>query len=76
MWEASGRICGKRLKAILPELLAAMERHGYLNLDPEVRILVPRVSAAKDPFETVWYRIFHWLQENPESTAKEVFERL
>ena len=26
MWEASDRICGKRLKAIIPELLAAMER--------------------------------------------------
>jgi hypothetical protein len=46
MWEASDRICGKRLKAILPELLAAMERHGHVNLDPEVRIRVLRVSAA------------------------------
>ncbi len=46
MWEASDRICGKRLKAIMPELLDAMERHGHLSLDPEVRSRVLRVSAA------------------------------
>ena len=37
LWEAADRICGKRLKAIVPSLIAAMERHGHLNLDPEVR---------------------------------------
>ena len=46
MWEASDRICGKRLKAIIRELLAAMERYGHLSLDPEVRKRVLRVSAA------------------------------
>ena len=46
MWEASDRICGKRLKAILPELLDAMERHGHLSLDPEVKRRVLRASAA------------------------------
>ena len=46
MWEASDRICGKRLKAIIPELLAAMERHGHLSLDQQVRRRVLRVSAA------------------------------
>ena len=28
LWEASDRICGKRLKAALPLLLDAMEKHG------------------------------------------------
>jgi len=46
MWEASDRICGKRLKAIIPELLGAMERHGHMSLDPEVRRRVLQVSAA------------------------------
>ena len=46
MWEASDRICGKRLKAILPELLDAMERHGHLSLDQEVKRRVLRASAA------------------------------
>ena len=37
VWEASDRICGKRLKAALPNLVDSMERHGHLNLDPFVR---------------------------------------
>jgi hypothetical protein len=37
LWEAADRICGKRLKAVLPDLIAAMERHGHLALDPLIR---------------------------------------
>ena len=33
VWEASDRICGKRLKAALPHLVESMERHGHLDLD-------------------------------------------
>ena len=39
VWEASDRICGKRLKCLVPELLDAMERHGHLRLAAEVRAL-------------------------------------
>lgn len=46
MWEASDRICGKRLKAIMPELLDAMEHHDHLSLDSKVRSRVLRVSVA------------------------------
>jgi hypothetical protein len=45
-WEAADRICGKRLKAILPELVKAMERHGHLQLDAEVRKRLLAASAA------------------------------
>jgi hypothetical protein len=45
-WEAGDRICGKRLKAVLPGLIEAMERHGHLKLDRAVRDLVLSVSAA------------------------------
>ena len=45
-WEAADRICGKRLKVILPEIVSAMNRHGHLELDPEVRKLVLKASAA------------------------------
>ena len=31
-WEASDRVCGKRLKALLPILLPALERNGHLSL--------------------------------------------
>ncbi len=37
VWEASDRICGKRLKAALPHLVESMERHGHLDLDAEVQ---------------------------------------
>lgn len=46
LWEAADRICGKRLKAIMPGLIAALERHGHLHLDPVVRQRVLTVSAA------------------------------
>lgn len=46
LWEASDRICGKRLKAILPELLKALESHQHLKLDAHVRDLLLAVSAA------------------------------
>lgn len=45
-WEAADRICGKRLKAVLPDLVNAMEHHGHLNLDSEVRKRLLKASAA------------------------------
>src|SRR3954470_2200567 len=46
LWEASDRICGKRLKVMIPTLLPSLERHGRLKLDQADRALVLRVSAA------------------------------
>lgn len=46
LWEASDRVCGKRLKALLPVLVPALERHGHLCLDPGVREQLMAVSAA------------------------------
>ena len=46
LWEASDRICGKRLKPLIPMLVAAMERHGHLTLDPGVRTRLETISAA------------------------------
>ena len=34
IWEAADRICGKRLKAAMPNLVESMGRHGHLDLDP------------------------------------------
>src|SRR5262249_32818583 len=44
--EAADRICGKRLRAILPGLLTALERHGHLALDAGVRQRLLSASAA------------------------------
>src|ERR1700730_16875360 len=46
VWEASDRICSKRLRPLLPILVEAMERHGHLQLVPEVRSRLLAMSAA------------------------------
>lgn len=46
LWEASDRVCGKRLKALLPVLVPALERHRHLDLEAEVRRLVLSASSA------------------------------
>jgi hypothetical protein len=46
LWEASDRVCGKRLKVMIPTLLPALERSGRLKLDELDRDRVLAVSAA------------------------------
>lgn len=46
LWEASDRICGKRLKALLPILVPALERHGHLDLDGSIREKLLSASAS------------------------------
>lgn len=46
IWEASDRVCGKRLKALIPALVEALERHGHLRLEAGVRGMLLSASAA------------------------------
>jgi hypothetical protein len=46
LWEASDRICSKRLKALLPVLLPALERNGHLQLAPAIRARLTDISAT------------------------------
>lgn len=46
IWEAADRICGKRLRAIVPTLVEAMESHGHLSLEPSVRARLLSISAS------------------------------
>jgi len=46
VWEAADRICGKRLQKGIAGLLEAMQRHGHLQLDAEVRERLLSMSAA------------------------------
>ena len=46
LWEASDRVCGKRLKPLLPLLVEALERHGHLRLDDVVRAKLLAASAS------------------------------
>lgn len=46
LWETSDRLCSKRLKPFLPELVGALERHGEMKLDPEVKQQLLQMSEA------------------------------
>jgi hypothetical protein len=46
LWEASDRVCGKRLRALLPILLPALERNGHLHLDEAMRQKILAMSAS------------------------------
>jgi hypothetical protein len=46
VWEAADRICGKRLRKVIAGMVEAMERHGHLQLDAEVRQRLLSMSAA------------------------------
>lgn len=46
LWEAADRLCGKRLKSLIPMLVDAMERHGHLSLDATVKGKLLGMSAA------------------------------
>jgi hypothetical protein len=46
VWEASDRICGKRLKPLVPILIEAMERHGHLRLTDVIRSQLLSMSAS------------------------------
>lgn len=46
LWEAGDRVCGKRLKALIPLLIEAMEKHGHLRMHSSVKTQLLQVSAA------------------------------
>ncbi|WP_166300325.1 hypothetical protein [Bradyrhizobium sp. 2S1] len=46
LWEASDRVCGKRLVSMIPVLLPALERHGRLKPTSAERALLTTLSAA------------------------------
>lgn len=46
VWQVGDRMCGKLLKAALPELLFGLERHGELTLTDGLRTALLSMSAA------------------------------
>ena len=46
IWEASDRVCGKRLRPLVPILVEAMQRHGHLQLDGDIRDGLLSMNAA------------------------------
>jgi hypothetical protein len=46
LWEASDRVCGRRLVVMIPTLLPALEQHGRLELSAGEQAQLLAVSAA------------------------------
>lgn len=46
IWEICGRICSKRLKPFLPEMVSVLERHNELHLTEGLRTLLLSMNCA------------------------------
>ncbi len=46
VWEATDRLCSKRLHPFLPEVLVSLKRHGEITITPEVETQLCRISAS------------------------------
>ena len=46
IWEAADRICGKRLRVVIPEFVESLQRHGHITLDSELKEKLFAISAA------------------------------
>src|SRR5262249_7883181 len=76
---SSGELCGEDRESIeqflagLPELW----RKGGARATPREKPTSPRYwGAREDPFQKVWPGNLLWLQEEPDASAKYLFERL
>ncbi|MFH1486610.1 MAG: transposase family protein [Chloroflexota bacterium] len=57
-WETADRLCSKRLKPFLPELLRVLRRHGELAIIAEVEAELCRMSASTiDRLSRPWGRL-------------------
>jgi hypothetical protein len=73
MGSGLGRENLEQFLAKLPELWREGEARPTHRQEPSK----PRSwRTRKDPFEGVWPELLAWLQEDPEATAKSLFERL
>jgi hypothetical protein len=46
VWEASDRLCAKRLKPFLPELIEVMQRKGEINISDEIASQLSKISPS------------------------------
>jgi len=46
VWEASDRLCSKRLKPFIPEMLVVLRRHGELRISTEIETQLRQMSPA------------------------------
>lgn len=46
VWNTANQVCSKRFVPFIPDLVAAMERHGHLRISDDIRKKLMTVSAA------------------------------
>ena len=46
VWEATDRLCSKRLHPFLPEVLTALKRHGEISMSPAIEAQLCQMSSA------------------------------
>lgn len=46
VWNTANQVCSKRFVPFIPDLVAAMERHGHLRISDDIRRKLMTVSAA------------------------------
>lgn len=57
--------------------LATAWKNGEIRATHRKRPVAPRLwRTREDPFEGVWSTVQHWLNEEPDATGKELFQRL
>ena len=47
VWEATDRLCSKRLKPFIPEMTMVLRRHGEQQIDTSLEAQLCRVSARQ-----------------------------
>jgi hypothetical protein len=58
VWEASDRLCSRRLKPFLPEMLQVLRHHGELHTDASIEAQLCRMSPATiDRLSQPWRRL-------------------
>ena len=58
VWEASDRLCSKRLKPFMPEILSVLMHHGELHINADIQAQLCRMSPATiDRLLRPWRRV-------------------
>ena len=58
IWESSDRLCSKRLKPFIPEILGVLRHHGELHINAHTEVQLCRISPASiDRLLRPWRRM-------------------
>lgn len=77
VWEIGDRLCSKRLEPFIGELVAVLERHGEVELGPEVREQLLGMSASTmdrllKPYRTIGLRRPYTTKKSPTALKSQI----